>query len=305
MKGIDGEAVLAQTLDFLSEGSSVAANAPRSKGLTGYLSRGIASEISSGRARPYWNLTVSLIQRLSIWWSVDGYQRLPVMTPWCVRDRTCRYDQGPEAWSAPREDGYLRDDNSIIKKLPLSLQVDAPMQERYDSQNPWRGFTACHIWRELPGGKIAGTDPWLYSFMPNLVWLPRPLSALTDYNVDVMNLLKRTSLKMYRDAELGSLASYAEYAWTELSPQAPPSGETLAINDLSCFRVDTAFVKRRLVYLDNFVSGVDQIVETSELQKKLISSRYSSELPKLPKPTLVRFRNLMVKYRDAAREDGT
>lgn len=76
-------------------------------------------------------LTEHLLARLGIWWSPAAYRRLPVMTPWCVRDRSCRYDQGPEAWGAPREDGYLRDDNSIIKKLPLPVIVAAPIVHPY------------------------------------------------------------------------------------------------------------------------------------------------------------------------------
>lgn len=302
MKGIDGEAVLEDTLNLLSDGSDVAANAPRGRGITTYLSRGIERESAVGSLGEYWGLTVGLIQMLSIWWSPDGYQQIPVMTPWCIRDRKCRYDHGPEAWSAPREDGYLRDDNSIIKKLPMSLLIYAPIQPDYDNKKLWRGFTACHVWRDLDEGKIAGADPWLYSFMPNLVWLPRPLSALTDFNREVMNLLQCTSTALYRDREMGTLHEYAEYAWSELTTVGMESGRVLDLENLARFRVDVSFVERRLKYLDDVVVGVDEIICDGGLSEKLISSRYTTGLPNIPPLDLVRFQTSLATYRDSVRE---
>lgn len=161
-------------------------------------------QLRLGEAAPdeFRDLAERLLTRLGIWWSADAYGVMPVMTPWCVRDRSCRYDQGPEAWGAPRADGFLRDDNSIIKKLPLPVRVSAPNGHPYDGRRPWRGFTACHIWRELPGGRIAGENPWLYSFMPNLVWLPSWIAPLTDrQNSHIQQLLQQASYDRFRNAD--------------------------------------------------------------------------------------------------------
>src|SRR4051812_43918446 len=116
-KGIDGAVELIAELDRLSATSSVAASAPRGPALYRYLADGLSAQAGlrpAGRDE-FKDLTGQLLARLGIWWSPEAYRLLPVMTPWCVRDRSCRYDQGPESWGAPREDGYLRDDNSIIK----------------------------------------------------------------------------------------------------------------------------------------------------------------------------------------------
>lgn len=134
LRSLDGKVELAAELDRLSAGDPVAAAAPRATGIAGYLTHGINTEMAAGNNEgPHWRLTLQLLQRLSIWWSPSGYAQLPTMTPWCIRDRSARYDQGPESWGAPREDGYLRDDNSIIKKLPLALPVTAAADHIYSS----------------------------------------------------------------------------------------------------------------------------------------------------------------------------
>ncbi len=168
MSGIDATVELVAELNRLSESSAVAEAAPRSKALYLYLANGMLGTDDE----EFIDLVSELFVRLGIWWSAAAYGRLPIITPWCVRDRACRYDQGPESWGSPRSDAYLRDDNSIIKKLPLSTRVAATADHPYNGRKPWRGFTACHIWRDLPGGTLAGEEPWLYSFIPNLVWLP-------------------------------------------------------------------------------------------------------------------------------------
>ena len=216
---IDGTDELIAELDRLSAQLEVAARAPRWKALYRYLAEGMSPQARLGEPGPseFEDLTERLLVRMSIWWSADAYRLMPVMTPWCVRDRSCRYDQGPEEWGAPREDGYLRDDNSIIKKLPLPVTVTAPPNHPYHGRC-WWGFTACHIWRELPGGAIAGEDPWLYSFMPNLVWLPSWLAPLTDrHESHVQELLQRVSYQRYRRAPVEpAVAAYAEHGWSRL-----------------------------------------------------------------------------------------
>lgn len=164
MNGVDARVELLWELDRLGETDVLAREAPRSKTIYNYLNLGIKSP----EREQYLRLTTELLVRLGVWWSTAAYSRMPVMTPWCVRDRTCRYDQGPESWGSPRSDGYMRDDNSIIKKLPLSVQIVAPTGHPFNNRKPWRGFTACHIWRELPGGTVAGIDPWLYSLHAQL-----------------------------------------------------------------------------------------------------------------------------------------
>lgn len=294
-KGVDGAVELVAELDRRSQSNSVAASAPRSSGLYRYLSEGMRSQA----ADDFTQLTIDLIQQLGIWWSPEVYVTLPVMVPWCIRDRTCRYDQGPESWGAPRSDGYLRDDNSIIKKLPLSLRISGPGQSLYRGQKPWRGFTACHIWRDLPDGTFAGANPWLYSFVPNLIWLPTWLAPLTDrQGGEVQAILKRTSIAFFRDLEVPEpLSAYTEEAWSKLPP--PDPGIALATEGLQKFEPVPAFFSRRLAYLDNFVNGCDEVLAGRPLSKKLICTRYTQGLPELHDYETETFRNAMDDYRRA------
>jgi hypothetical protein len=294
-KGVDGAVELVAELDSRSHLSSVAANAPRSSGLYRYLSEGMRG----AGAEEFAQLTLDLIQQLGIWWSPEVYRTLPVIVPWCIRDRTCRYDQGPESWGSPRSDGYLRDDNSIIKKLPLSLRISGPEESRFRGQKPWRGFTACHIWRDLPDGTFAGADPWLYSFVPNLVWLPSWLASLTDQQGgNVQAILQRTSIALFGDVEVpGPVGAYAEEAWSKLPLPIP--GISLATERLLKFEPVPDFFSRRLRYLDNFVSGCDEVLAGRPLAKKLICTRYTHGLPDLDRDQTRKFRNAMDDYRRA------
>lgn len=295
-QGVDGAVELAAELDRLSVSRGVAANAPRSSGLYRYLSDGM----QGSHADEFSQLTIDLIERLGIWWSPEVYVRLPVIVPWCIRDRTCRYDQGPESWGAPRSDGYLRDDNSIIKKLPLSLRISGPGTSPYTGHKPWRGFTACHIWRDLPDGTFAGADPWLYSFVPNLIWLPSWLAPLTDrQGGDVQALLQRTSIALFGDVEVPDpISAYIAEAWEKLP--APSPGVLLDRAQLQKFEPVPTFFSRRLAYVDNFVRGCDEVLEGRPLSRKLICTRYTEGLPSLKREDTLRFRNEMDRYRRAA-----
>ena len=294
--GVDGSIELIAELGLQSKECPVARAAPRSPDLYRYLAGGMEAEAGSG---DFTSLTLKLIQRLSIWWSPVAYPKLPTMVPWCIRDRSCRYDQGPESWGSPRSDGYLRDDNSIIKKLPLPLLIGAPEGSAYRGRKPWRGFTACHIWRDLPSGEVAGADPWLYSFMPNLVWLPSWLAPLTDrQGSDVQTVLQRTSVLLFRNVEVCEpLKVYSDLAWEKLP--APSIGEALSSQQLSMFDPASNFYTRRLRYLDKFVHGCDEILAGRALTQKLICSRYTEALPTLERSEIKQFRDIIDGYRNA------
>ena len=241
--GIDGTVEIVKELDRLGLESEAARRAPRSKALYRYLADGVAAQGRFGEppAEEINGLIETLLSRLGIWWSLDAYGVMPVMTPWCVRDRSCRYDQGPEEWGAPRADGYLRDDNSIIKKLPLPVRVAAPPGHPFGGRPPWRGFTACHIWRDLSGGRIAGEDPWLYSFMPNLIWLPSWLAPLTDrHDSPTQALLQRTSYERFRQAPVEhNVQSYVDRSWSLLPRPIP--GHSLDASLMAEFLPGNAF----------------------------------------------------------------
>lgn len=296
--GVDASVELVKELDRLSEVSQVAERAPRSRSIYAYLALGMQHDSGLARAE-YLALTNTLIERLGIWWSPAAYRRLPVIVPWCIRDRSCRYDQGPESWGAPREDAFLRDDNSIIKKLPLTCPISAPTGHPYDARKPWRGFTACHIWRDMPDGTLAGADPWLYSFMPNLIWLPSWLAPLTDrQESEVQRTLQRTSVELFARVRVPvRLRPYTRRSWASL--HRPPPGKTLATDALAQFDPDDFFFRRRVKYLDKFVAGSESVLQGKGLASKLICSRYTDGFPQLEIDSISAFGAAIRDYRDA------
>ncbi|MCA9641377.1 MAG: hypothetical protein KC492_11805 [Myxococcales bacterium] len=274
--GVDGFVELDALLTELSRESEIAAAAPRGAALYRYLANG--EQLSGARGKAFSELVERLVLRSGIWWSPETYSRMPVLTPWCVRDRSCRYDQGPESWGAPREDGYMRDDNSIIKKLPLPLKIAAPEGHPYNGRKPWRGFTACHVWRDLPDG-IAGEDPWLYSFVPNLVWLPRWLAPLSDiHGSRTQRLLQRVSRDLFEALPVAREHQTRVAAnWARLP--APPAGTSPPTSELATFEPTPAFYARRLTTIHKVTDGCGQIQEGRLPRAKIVCSRYTNGLP--------------------------
>lgn len=164
-------------------------------------------EIERDRVEKGLDGLVSLIAQTSIWFSVELYVAMPVVLPHVLRDNECRKklcDVGHrktkkgnigelrDLWSTPSPEGYVRDDNSLIKTLPKNLKIessDAALNESTLGSN----WVACHIW---PMSKVR--DPWLNSFVPNLVWLPKPLDVLSDRDGHpVQQILQLASLRQF------------------------------------------------------------------------------------------------------------
>ncbi|MBI5526542.1 MAG: hypothetical protein HY897_09415 [Deltaproteobacteria bacterium] len=122
-------------------------------------------------------LVSRLIADLGIWLSPTLYQKWPVLVPFAVRDNSCRKGaskDGREHWGEPAKEGFFRDDNSLIKGLPKPLRIrSSASQELYDKRFLGKGYVASHAWR-------VHDNPETNSFIPNLVWLPKQVSKLTD-----------------------------------------------------------------------------------------------------------------------------
>jgi hypothetical protein len=146
-----------------------------------------------------------LIIDLSIWIPADVYRQIPILAPFVIRDNSCR-KKAPgspkDEWGSSNERGLLRDDNSLIKGIIKPFFVDGRRVADYNNKKLANGFVASHIWRELKinDDKLASTFEKTNSFIPNLVWLPKQISKLTDREGSyAQNLLKTMSYKIYFD----------------------------------------------------------------------------------------------------------
>ena len=119
-------------------------------------------------------------------------------------DRGSKSKGIPDQWGSPNAQGFFRDDNSLVKELPGSLTVTSSSQ-LYKGRRLGNGFVASHLWRELSIGGLASRHPLTYSFVPNLVWLPSEVAALTDREASfVQSYTQAISIKVYRHLPLGS-----------------------------------------------------------------------------------------------------
>lgn len=121
---------------------------------------------------------LDLAKRYAVWIPVDTYVRAPWLAPYAVRRARIRNDarvKGGERdmWGFPDDQGYFTDDNSLIKQIHKGKRV-TPGTSPYQSIRLSGGMICCHVW--------AGTtkNPLLFSFVPNLVWLPKSLAPLSD-----------------------------------------------------------------------------------------------------------------------------
>ena len=148
-------------------------------------------------------LVERLIIDLSIWIPKGVYQQIPILLPFVIRDASCRKkrpETGKHEWGFANSEGYLRDDNSLIKGIIKPLLVDGRKVKEYNNKKLGKGFVASHIWRELQNDEtsLASTLPMTNSFIPNLVWLPKQISKLTDREGSYApKILKTLSYKIY------------------------------------------------------------------------------------------------------------
>lgn len=129
-----------------------------------------------------YTLLKRLLIDLSIWLPPYMYTRIPILLPYVIRDSSCRLsvNKRKEEWGSPDKKGFFRDDNSLIKSVPRTFRIKSALNE-YNGRSLGRGFVACHIWRaKKNSSKLVSQIPQFYSFVPNLVWLPKQIAKLTD-----------------------------------------------------------------------------------------------------------------------------
>jgi hypothetical protein len=159
---------------------------------------------------------VELALKFAIWPSKSTYEETPWLAPFAIRRVRVRVEPnapGPkrDLWGLPTELGYFTDDNSLIKSLVLRKSL-SPEDNPYGGAKISSGLVCCHIWSGTTG------SPLLFSFVPNLVWLPKSLAPFSDAHQvadphPIHDALKQASLNRYgTDHKLVRVAS----AWALL-----------------------------------------------------------------------------------------
>lgn len=253
-------------------------------------------------------LSARLVASLGIWFRPTFYQRLPVILPFAVRDPNCRPRRPgmPDEWGSPDAHGYFRDDNSLIKSLPRSLRICSPLTDIYSGRKLGSGFVASHVWRSLSedaeSASFASRNPWTYSFVPNLVWLPAQVSKLTDREGSFTQLyLQALSIKLYRDVPIASrLKRHVDQVWDKLViPIGIPQQGLPDANDLSFFEDSPRFLDRRRRTILEVRNALQTVTEGQALVSKVVSSRYTRGLERLDHRAALELDTILRAYLEA------
>lgn len=225
-----------------------------------------------------------LVISMSVWFPKSVYQEMPVLLPWVIRDPTCRgkKERGrlirPDQWGAPNSDGYMRDDNSMVKGIPRSLAISSTAYPFVNGKHLGGEFVASHIWREIKPGVLASRLPELNTFVPNLVWLPSQVAKLSDReDGPFQTALKEVSWGLFRDAPLKSNATaVAEKSWAMLPKPRPI--RSLVDSEFNWFVSTPRFLKTRRSKLTSVIHALELLAAGKSAPRTLRPSRYRDGL---------------------------
>jgi hypothetical protein len=227
-----------------------------------------------------------LLIDLSIWIPINFYRRLPIILPYVVRDNSCRIkrENGQDEWGSANSEGFLRDDNSLIKGIMRSFSIGSQRVPAYHGRKLGTGFVASHIW-----GKIAIDDNclissrhhYLNSFVPNLVWLPTQISKLTDREGSyAQRLLQAVSYKIYKKQ---NLPPEIESIWKVLPIPEGLRDVKVDLNQINYFEVSQDWLTRRIAGLISEIDTITSIdCKNVPILEKVKSSRYLPTLKQQP-----------------------
>lgn len=243
----------------------------------------------------------ALLLGVGVWLPYSIYRRWPVMLPWAVRDLASRptgHSQGLDEWGSPNASGYFRDDNSMVKGLVRSLPIHGPECSPYAGRTLGTGFVAAHIWRFTNGVRQFTTrDPDLYSFLPNIIWLPKALAKRSDQEGGpVQRSLQSLSYELFRNIPvLEQHATMVDHCWSRLDvPTA--AGRPVHHAETNWFIDLPRFSLARARSVDAVRTGIGEVLATGAPARKVISTRYTRGLPLVERERLSELRARLAQF---------
>ena len=234
------------------------------------------------------------INALGIWIYPDFYQKIPVILPFAVRDPSCRKNKmtGQDEWASPNSRGLLRDDNSLVKGIIKSMPVISN-GNLYKDITLGNGFVASHIWRKTShassDAELASRNPWLNTFIPNLVWLPKQISKMTDREDGwAQQYVKVLSRHIYEHCSFKSpLQERVRNLWSKLpAPDGFVDVDLPDISTLNFFDPREKIVITRIKKIEQVIAAIRKVIANQPLDKKVIASRYMEGLPHINRRNL-------------------
>jgi hypothetical protein len=257
-------------------------------------------------------LCARLVAGLGIWLHPSIYQKMPTLLPFVIRDPSCRKrkEGDLEAWGAPSVNGYLRDDNTLVKAIPKSMRVSSARQPLYNDKRIGNGFVAAHVWRQVKGSAIGATlasrDPWTNTFVPNLVWLPAEVAKLSDREGTFTQMyLQALSAKIYRHVDVvPAMRPVVERIWGMLDlPKGIPEQGLPQVEELSFFLPDDGYIRTRRQSVTDVVAALRTVLSEQPLTAKVITTRFGDGLPTVSREELTQRMNELIDYLNGIPED--
>lgn len=218
-----------------------------------------------------------------VWFKPETCAQIPIMLPYVVRDSSCRRKNpatGKDSWGMSNARGFLRDDNSLIKSIPRSLKIQSAFSEM-NGRTMGNGFVASHIWMSMRT-RSGHACEWecANSFIPNLVWLPKQLSKLTDIDGSyAQQFLKYISGMLYKPKT--SSDPVLAPIWKELNvPSIEPISE-IDLGKLNYFEHDINWLSSRKSSLVDALQSILDTILFGASKTIRSSSRYISSLKKV------------------------
>ena len=209
----------------------------------------------------------------AIWLPRESFIHSPWLAPFAVRKIRIRTDPnapGParDLWGFPDSLGRFTDDNSLIKGVVRGRRAVGRWSPYGDAKLA-TGLVCCHVWPNTTG------DPSLFSFVPNLVWLPRSLAGYSD-----AHFTKKEAHPLHFALRIVSASRYAQVrplvgraqtddAWSKLETPAATTdtGEGTEVSDGARVAASAAARTQRVLrFLDDLASG--------DLPRRRLSRRY-------------------------------
>lgn len=245
--------------------------------------------------------TARLVVSLGVWFHPDTYRDIPIVYPHAVRDAGAQTDARGDMRHTADANGYLRDDNSIVKNLRTlepRLTIESPRKEQ-SGRGLGAGWTSSHVWRVLKDGSLASRHPCTNTFLPNLVWLPTNISALSDREGSfVQQYLQATSIQIYREVKLAShLQEIIDATWDSLTIPLVEPASVPPLSSLNFFSYDrrwTSKAQSRLVAIHEAIKTAAEGVVPPK--SKALFNKYAQTLAALPQNATVELLKFLETY---------
>lgn len=217
---------------------------------------------------------VNLAAKFAIWPLIHSYRRAPWLARFALRRQRHRIDdrtpgEKRDLWGMPNESGFFADDNSLLKSIFKNISISG-IDNPYGNRTISRGLVCCHIWPATTG------NPVLFSFLPNLVWLPKSLSRFTDVFADkpihkVHFVLQELSYQRYHDLQVLTGFEDSIEAWKLLERPELGLAKGLPFIEMNTEPKLSGLVHQRHTRLKSFL---DAALEETPSPHRRFSKRY-------------------------------